>query len=71
MEDHLRYGAFKYLVMLFGLTNTPATFQCFMNDVFTAMVDSFMVIYLDDILIYSNDMAEHAGHVHCILISAG
>ena len=62
-----QYSAFKYLVMLFGLTNAPAMFQHFMNDVFMDMVDSFMVIYLDDILIYSNDMAEHASHICHVL----
>ena len=53
--------------MPFGLTNALATFQHFMNDVFMDMVDSFMVIYLDDILIYSNDMAEHASHICHVL----
>ena len=62
-----RYGAFEYLVMPFGLTNAPATFQRFMNDIFADMVDSFVVVYLDDILIYSDNMTEHEGHVRRVL----
>ena len=53
--------------MLFGLTNALATFQRFMNDVFMDMVDFFVVIYLDDILIYSITMAKHVEHVCCIM----
>ena len=49
--------------MPFGLTNTPATFQRFMNDIFSDMVDVSVVIYLDDILIYSNNIDEHHTHV--------
>src|SRR6202030_2818390 len=62
-----RYSAFEYLVMLFGLTNALAMFQHFMNDVFVDMVDFLMVVYLDDILIYSITTAEHVEHVCRIL----
>ncbi len=48
---------------LFGLTNAPAAFQRFMNDVFADMLDVSVVIYLDNILIYSNDPVEHQQHV--------
>ena len=58
-----RYGAFEYLVMPFGLTNAPVTFQNFMNDIFHDLTDNFVVVYLNDILIYSNDEQEHVGHV--------
>ena len=54
-----RYGSFEWLVVPFGLTNTPATFQRFMNDIFHDLLDVCVVVYLDDILIYSEDMSQH------------
>src|SRR5579859_3085923 len=62
-----RYGSFEYLVMPFGLTNTPATFQYFMNNIFRDMTDNFVVIYLDDVLVYSHNEEEHVGHVSEVL----
>ncbi|KAG5719025.1 hypothetical protein E4T56_gene20411 [Termitomyces sp. T112] len=56
------YGLFEYLVMPFGMTNSPATFQYFMNDIFHDMNDVFVIVYLDDILIYLNSLAEHSEH---------
>jgi len=53
------YESFEWSVMLFGLTNTPAAFQQFMNDIFSNLLDVCVMIYLDDILIYSNNMSEH------------
>jgi hypothetical protein len=53
--------------MPFRLTNAPATFQHFMNDVFKDMTDDFVVVYLDDILIYSDTLEEHREHVRHIL----
>jgi len=61
------YGAFELSVMLFGLTNAPATFQCFMNDVFSDLLDVCIVVYLDDILIYSDDITQHWRHVKEVL----
>jgi len=53
--------------MSFGLTNAPAAFQRFMNDIFSDLLDVCVVIYLDDILIYSNNMSEHHQHVKEVL----
>ena len=53
--------------MLFGLTNAPAVFQRFMNNVFSDLLDMCIVVYLDDILIYSNNIMQHRSHVKEIL----
>ena len=58
-----RYGSFEFLVMPMGLTNAPATFQHFMNDIFQDMSDVFMVVYLDNILVYSKLEVLHRDHV--------
>ncbi|CAJ0944293.1 unnamed protein product [Ranitomeya imitator] len=55
------------LVMPFGLTNAPAVFQNFMNDVFSDFIGRFMVVYLDDILVFSPDMESHIGHLRAVL----
>jgi hypothetical protein len=57
------YGLFESLVMLFGLTNAPASFQHFINDVLRPYLDVFVTAYLDDILIFSNNLGEHRKHV--------
>jgi len=62
-----RYGHYKYTVMLFGLKNTPATFQRLINDTLREYLDDFAITYLDDILIYSDDLEMHRSHVHQIL----
>ena len=62
-----RYGSFEWLVMPFGLTNAPASFQRFMNDIFSDLLDVNVTVYLDDILIYSDDPAEHKKHIHEVL----
>ena len=58
-----RYGQFEYLVMPFGLCNAPKTFQRYINESLREYLDVFCTAYLDDVLIYSNNEAEHADHV--------
>ena len=58
-----RYGSFEYLVMPFGMTNSPPTFQHFMNDIFCNMANIFVIVYLDDILVFSKMEEEHRVHV--------
>jgi hypothetical protein len=58
-----RYGLFEYLVMSFGLTNTLAHFKYLMNSVFMPELDKFVVVFIDDILIYSKNEEEHAKHL--------
>ncbi|KAL0336261.1 UNVERIFIED_CONTAM: RNA-directed DNA polymerase [Sesamum radiatum] len=61
------YGAFKFLVMPFGLTNAPATFSTMMNQVLHGFLDKFVVMYLDDIVAYSETLAEHVEHLRQVL----
>ena len=61
------YGSFEWRVMPFGLSNAPAAFQRFMNDIFSDLLDVHVIIYLDDILIYSDNPADHRKHVREVL----
>ena len=62
-----RYGAYRCKVLPFGLTNGPATYQRYMNDVLFDYLDDFCTAYLDDILIYSDNELEHEEHVTKVL----
>ena len=61
------YGSFEWPVMLFGITNAPVAFQRFINDIFTDMLDKNVLAYLDDILIYSDNLDNHRKHVKEVL----
>ena len=62
-----RYGLYEYLVMSFGLTNAPAFFMYLMNSVFMMELDVCVVVFIDDILVYSKNEEEHAKHLQLVL----
>jgi hypothetical protein len=59
---HTRYGSYKFLVMLFGLTDAPTTFCTLMNDIFREWFNDFVVVYIGDILVYNDFLEEHVEH---------
>ena len=62
-----RCGSYEFVVLPFGLTNAPATFCNLMNDVFYEFVDHFVVVYLNDIVIYNESLEDHLEHLRKVL----
>ena len=63
----MRYGLYEYTVMSFGLTNAPANFMYMMNKVFMEYLDKFVVVFIDDILVFSKIEDDHAEHLRLVL----
>ncbi|MBW0577873.1 hypothetical protein O181_117588 [Austropuccinia psidii MF-1] len=71
-DEHLtcfrtKYGIYEYLVMTFGLTNVPASFQNLVNDIFHDLCDIYVVVYLDGIMVFSKSEEEHVTHASTVL----
>jgi len=62
-----RNGQYQFKVMPFGLNNAPATFQRLMNKVLRQYIGKFVQVYLDDVIIYSNNLTEHKRHIKAVL----
>jgi hypothetical protein len=62
-----RYNSYKYKVLLFGLINSPSTYQRYINDILFDYLDDFYLIYFDDILIYSHDVLDYESYIKKVL----
>ena len=66
MDYWTRYGNYKFLVMSFGLTNALEVFMELMNRVFGNYIDSFVIVFIDDIMVYSKKAEDHIGHLRVV-----
>ena len=62
-----RYGHYEFVMVSFGLNNSPSTFMCLMNSMLHPYLDKFVIVFIDDILIYSKNEEEHAEHLAAML----
>nr|KYP49823.1 Retrovirus-related Pol polyprotein from transposon 17.6 [Cajanus cajan] len=61
-----RYGHCEYVVMRFGVTNAPTVFMDYMNMIFRSFLDMFVVVFIDDILVYSRSLEDHREHLRLV-----
>ena len=62
-----RYGHYEFRVMPFGLNNAPTAFMDIMNRVFLSYLDAFVIVFIDDTLVYSNNEGKHMDHLRAVL----
>jgi len=67
----MHYSHYEFLVLPFGLTNTPAFFTDLVHRVFKPYLDKFVVVFIDNILVYSKSKEEHSGHLRTMLKTLG
>jgi hypothetical protein len=62
-----RFGHYEFIVVPFGFSNSPVVFMCLMNGVFQEYLDKFVIVFLDEILVYSKTKEEHEHHLRMVL----